>query len=212
VASTIYNAALYSNLDVLEREHHSRPVHYCHAGRDATVYWGQHDLRLRNSLPHTIVLLGELRGDHLWVAIVGKAEDKYAVELTVTNYSTWGGGSNTISDPSLAPGERVVDNPGCAGAKATLWMTVSKNGQLLKKEKLHDDVYEAETRVVRLGAKPKKKGAPAPTPAGPGGLYPSEPTPGPGLAPAGDALAPGPARTQSAHAKHKPARAANSGG
>jgi hypothetical protein len=89
-------------------------------------------------------------------------------------------------------------------------MTVSKNGQLLKKEKLHDDVYEAETRVVRVGAKPKKKPSGAVN-AVPEGLYPSAPTPGPGLAPAGDALAPNRGRAAT-HTRNKPALAADSGG
>jgi vancomycin resistance protein YoaR len=210
VASTLYNAALLANLDVLERDHHSRPVHYCPAGRDATVYWGQHDLRLRNSLQHTIVILGELRGDHLWAAVVGNAADKYAVQLTVTNYSKWSGDTQTIQDSSLAPGQRVVDNPGCAGAKATLWEAVSQNGQLLKKEKLHDDVYEAETRVIRVGVKPQKPTAP---PA-PQGLYPPDLTPGPGLAPAPDGPLPAPGKPKptATHSKHKPANVLADGG
>jgi hypothetical protein len=135
--------------------------------------------------------------------------------LTVTNYSTWSCDTQTITDPSLPAGKRVVDNPGCSGAKATLWMTVSKNGQLLKKEKLHDDVYEAETRVVRVGAKPKAK-APAALPsAPPEGVYPPDMAPGPGLAPAPGstpaAAKPKPKPT-AAHPKHRPAPVLAEGG
>lgn len=183
VASTLYNVALLANMTVLERDHHSRPVWYCPAGRDATVYWGQHDLRLRNTLQHTVVILGEIRGDRLWAAVVGHADDDYDVELTVTDKSTWGGGTQIIEDPSLPPGKRVVEKDGSSGARATLWMTVSKNGKQIKKVKLHDDYYPAQTRVVRVGVKPKTPPAP-PSGAPPAGRTPPGTPPGPGLAPA----------------------------
>jgi vancomycin resistance protein YoaR len=204
VASTLYNVALLANLDVLERDHHSRPVWYCPMGRDATVYWGQHDLRLRNSLQHTIVILGEIRGDRLWAAVVGSAADDYDVELTVTNKATWGAGTQTIEDPSLPVGERVVENPGCGGARATLWMTVSKDGKQIKKVKLHDDTYEAQTRVVRIGVKPK---APPPPGAPPAGEEEPGTAPGPGLAPAPGSR-PSPGAKPAANGKPKPGASA----
>ncbi len=183
VASTLYNVALLANMTVLERSHHSRPVWYCPTGRDATVYWGQHDLRLRNTLQHTVVILGEIRGDRLWAAVVGHADDDYDVELTVTNKSTWGGGTQIIEDPNLPPGKRVVEKDASSGARATLWMTVSKNGKQIKKVKLHDDYYPAQTGVIRVGVKPKTPPAPPPG-AQPGSATPPGTPPGPGLAPA----------------------------
>jgi len=204
VASTLYNVALLANLDILQRDHHSRPVWYCKTGRDAAVYWGSKNLRFRNSLKHTIVVLGEIRGDRLWSAVVGHADDDYDVELTVTGLSTWGGGTKTIEDGSLPPGKKVVENPGCGGARATLWMTVSQGGRQLKKEKLHDDYYSAVTRVVRVGkAKPPP---PAPAP----GVQPPDAAPGPGLAPATGNGKPPPGATPPTGGK-PPAPAAGNG-
>ncbi len=191
VASTLYNTGLLANLDILQRDHHSRPVWYCKTGRDAAVYWGSKNLRFRNSLKHTIVILGEVRGDRLWSAVVGHAEDDYDVDLTVTNLSTWGSNTKTIEDPSLPPGKRVVENPGCGGARATLWMTVSQNGRQIKKVKLHDDYYSAVTRVVRVGkAEPAVPEPGVPTTGG----AEAGTTPGPELAPAPDT--PPPAETK----------------
>ncbi len=186
VASTLYNVALLANLQVLERSHHSRPVWYCPAGRDATVYWGQHDLRFRNSLKHTIVILGEIRGDRLWAAIVGHADDDYDVELIRTNYARFGGGSQIIEDPTLPVGKRVVVQDGSAGARATLWIKVSKNGKQIRYEKLHDDYYPPKTHIVRVGVKPKTPPSGTAPPGGaaaPGGASPSGTKPGPGLQP-----------------------------
>lgn len=155
VASTLYNVALLANLQVLQRDHHSRPVWYCPTGRDAAVYWGQKDLRFRNSLSHPILLLGEIRGDHLWAACVGSAEDDYDVQLIRSGVATLGYGKVTKPDPTQPMGYKKVDNPGNVGARATLSWKVYKNGKLVKSGKLHDDYYAPVTRVVIVGTKPK---------------------------------------------------------
>jgi vancomycin resistance protein YoaR len=50
VSSTLYNVALLAGLPIVERNNHSLTVSYVPAGRDATVYWGAHDLRFTNDL------------------------------------------------------------------------------------------------------------------------------------------------------------------
>jgi len=175
VASTLYNVALLANLEILERAHHSRPVWYCPVGRDATVYYGQKDVRFRNTLAHPIMVLGEIRGDRLYAWIVGHAEDDYEVELIRSGYSRLGYGKRIIEDPNLPEGEKVVEREGHGGARATLTRKVYQDGELIKTETLHHDYYVPQTRVVRLG-----------TGAGPAAEEPS-------LAPAPDESRGGPA-------------------
>ncbi|HIE50553.1 MAG TPA: hypothetical protein EYP85_02230 [Armatimonadetes bacterium] len=81
LATTLFNAALLANLDILTRSSHSQIVHYVPAGRDATVYYGLIDLKFRNSLPHPIVLWGTVENYQLTVYILGWARDKVEVEL-----------------------------------------------------------------------------------------------------------------------------------
>ena len=47
-ATTIFNATLYANLEVVERWEHSLKSSYVPLGRDATVYWGVQDYKFRN--------------------------------------------------------------------------------------------------------------------------------------------------------------------
>lgn len=178
VASTLYNVALLANLEILERDHHSRPVWYCPVGRDATVYYGQKDVRFRNTLKHPIMILGEIRASRLYAWIVGHADDDCDVELIRSGYSQLGYGKKIIEDPNLPEGEKVVERDGYGGARATLTRQVYEDGKLVKTETLHHDYYVPQTRVVRLG-----------TGAGPAGEEPS-PTPAPGERPGGPALQP----------------------
>lgn len=54
VASTLYNAALMLDFDVVERNQHAEEVYYIELGKDATVYYGSLDLRLKNTLKHDV--------------------------------------------------------------------------------------------------------------------------------------------------------------
>lgn len=48
VSSTLFNAALESNMTIVQRTAHSLPVSYLPKGRDATVSWGGPDFKFKN--------------------------------------------------------------------------------------------------------------------------------------------------------------------
>ncbi|MBR0414392.1 MAG: VanW family protein [Clostridia bacterium] len=48
VATTCFNAALYADLEIIERWNHSLKSGYVPIGRDATISWGIQDFRFRN--------------------------------------------------------------------------------------------------------------------------------------------------------------------
>jgi len=154
VASTTYNAALLANMEMLERHHHSRPVVYCPAGRDATVYYGQLDMRFRNSLGHPVLIIGGLKGNRLWVKILGKAEDDYNVELIRTGLSHSGYATKEVPDPELEEGKREIDTEGRSGVSVALIREIhSKDGELIKRQTMHNDIYPPQTEIVRVGTK-----------------------------------------------------------
>lgn len=72
VATTLHAAAVYGNMDIVQRRSHSRPSGYAPLGLDATVIDGKVDLRIRNpfdepilvhvSFPSTYVIRVELLG------------------------------------------------------------------------------------------------------------------------------------------------------
>ncbi len=173
VASTMYNAALLANLEILERHHHSRPVVYCPAGHDATVYYGQLDMRFRNSLSYSILILGGIEGNRLWAKILGKKEDDYDVKLVRADIAKLSFGIKEISDPELEAGQEQLETPGRGGLRVTLFREVHKDGELIKRQRMHTDVYRPQTKVVRVGTKPLE--APAERPGGPS-LAPRAPT------------------------------------
>jgi len=57
ISSTIYNAALISNLEIVERHPHSRRVYYVPKDKDATVYYGSLDLKFKNNTDNDIKII-----------------------------------------------------------------------------------------------------------------------------------------------------------
>ena len=191
VASTTYNAALLANLDIVERHHHSRPVDYVPTGRDATVYWGQYDLKVKNNLTDPVVLITEMGENTLTLKFLGSREDDYDVELSRSGLSRVGYGTQEVPDPELAEGKKTVEKPGRSGWRVDVFRKVTRNGEVVREQKLHSDYYSPQTEVVRVGT---KKPEPPPVPATPGAPTPSAPTP-PAPAPGGSAGSATPAPT-----------------
>jgi vancomycin resistance protein YoaR len=54
--TTMYNAALFANLQIIERYRHGLPVTYINKGRDATIYAHTYDLRFKNNTQYPIYI------------------------------------------------------------------------------------------------------------------------------------------------------------
>lgn len=154
VATTLYNAALRANLDIVERRHHSMPVKYVPPGLDATLYYGLIDLRLRNSLKHPVMVLAEGRRESLTVWIVGDASDKLDVQIIRGDVEPIPHGEKVVSDPDIPAGQRVVEREGRDGHRVTVKRIARRDGRLVREQRLHRDTYRPQDAVVRIGSFP----------------------------------------------------------
>ncbi len=155
VATTTYNAALLANLDMIERHHHSRPVDYAPTGRDATVYWGQYDLKFRNNLSHPVLMLTDVSGGRVTIRILGAREDDADVEIIREGLSRVPHEVKEVEDPELEAGETEVEEKGRDGWRVTVYRRATRDGKVIRNERLHRDYYAPQTEVIRVGTKPK---------------------------------------------------------
>lgn len=83
VSSTVYNTALYANLEIVERYNHSSVVSYVNAGLDATVSYGGKDFKFKNSRTNAIMLKADAKNGILTIEVWGiPEEEEYEIELT----------------------------------------------------------------------------------------------------------------------------------
>jgi len=174
VSSTLYNAALLANLEVVKRYHHSQPVPYLAAGRDATVWYGTFDLKFRNPLDSPVVLHASVGRRTVTFSVLGKP---LQAPVRVHSWRRWGRLDAAVvkADPSLPPGKRVVER---AGKRAVMAVTTREVGEgpAAVQETVSRDYYAAVPAVIRVGpaAKPEEAAPPAaeePAPGEPAGNF-----------------------------------------
>jgi len=171
VSSTLYNAALLSDMQILRRSHHAFPVHYVAAGRDATVVDGSIDFRFKNRLDHPVAIDAKVVGRRVAIAVFGHPDDKRSVDLVRSGISGIPAGMNTKSDARLPRGRRIVEKRAKSGRRVTLTRIVKKDGEVVRREVVSRDYYRPFSGVIRIGTaqirKPSAASKPAPSPAGP---------------------------------------------
>ncbi len=83
VSSALYQAALESNMTIRQRIAHLRTVRTVAAGYDATVWYGQADLRIKNDLQEPVMLCAHNTANECLVEIVGThAQQRYRAKLS----------------------------------------------------------------------------------------------------------------------------------
>lgn len=74
LSTTLYNALLYTKLDITRRSPHSLPVGYIPLGRDAAIAGDYKDLRFKNTTKVPVLLLCEATGNEVKVTLYGQRD------------------------------------------------------------------------------------------------------------------------------------------
>ena len=81
VSTTIYNAALYSGLKILNTKNHSIPSAYIEKGRDATVSYGYTDLKFTNPYTHPVYIKNIVGNGAITSKIYGCSLDRERIVI-----------------------------------------------------------------------------------------------------------------------------------
>ncbi len=82
VSSTLYNAALLADLQIVTRYNHGMTVSYVKLGLDATVNWGTTDFRFKNNTNYPIRIEASVSNGYVRIKIIGTDERDYYVKMT----------------------------------------------------------------------------------------------------------------------------------
>lgn len=154
VSSTIYNAALLANLEIVERSNHMFTTGYVAASRDATVYYGSLDFIFKNSRKYPIKMVASANGGVCKVSIYGIKEEKeyeVIIQSKITSYIN----PTTIykEDPTLEEGKEVVEQTAITGCRSEGYKILKLNGKIVSQTLLSKDTYKSRNKIVRRGTK-----------------------------------------------------------
>lgn len=98
VSTTLYNAVLRApGIKVVERSHHSMPVHYVPAGCDATVAYGSLDFKFRNETSGPVMVAAKTRNGSLSFGLYGVEPPTEKQVRVIAGSRHYGGDGFTVS-------------------------------------------------------------------------------------------------------------------
>lgn len=149
VSTTLYNAALLSGLDIVERHHHHWPARYAPLGRDAAVAYEDIDMKFRNNLPEPIRIMGRFEGKNMVFTVRSTYQPKYKVRIESEMRSV--SMPNDVIQGSTPDGNgrwKVVNRGHPGFCVATYRRFITPTGD--RRQFLATDRYPSMNRVVRI--------------------------------------------------------------
>jgi vancomycin resistance protein YoaR len=159
VSSTVYNAAILSELVVVERKQHSWPSSYIEKGMDATISTGGPDLKLSNPFDMPVYIAASVNEDEktVTVEIYGPPpKHEYTIKFINKLVATDKASDsvyhyNATKDPdgnAIGEGKKVEwVTPRDAQTWEVYKQYLDKNGNVVKSELFSKDTYKAFTGV-----------------------------------------------------------------
>lgn len=151
IATTLYNTAILSNLEILARANHSMPVAYVPYGQDATVAYGVKDFKFRNDKDFPILIWAKSVDNRLYIAFYGQ-EKPSAIEWghKITNRVE----APTIykENPQLAQGEENILVQGMDGATVESWINIENEDGDVETRQLGTSYYRPMPRIIEINS------------------------------------------------------------
>lgn len=156
VSTTLYNALLYAELEIVERYPHSMLVNYVEPSRDAAIAGDTKDLKFKNNLDTPIYIEGGIDdSNQLYFAVYGKetrdanrSVDYVSETLAEEEYDV-----RYEENPGAALGSMSYSGSPHVGKSARLWKVVSVDGKEVEREKVNESHYSKSDQVVKVGTK-----------------------------------------------------------
>lgn len=164
VTTTLYNAVLFSELEIVERSSHSMTISYADLSRDAAIAGTWKDLKFKNNTDAPILIEGYTVGRTITFKVWGyetrdTASRKVKFETVVLEEKKPGDDVIT-KDPTKPVTFREVTQSAHIGYVAELYKVVYENGEEVSRTKVNRSIYNASPRFITIGTKKEKKKTP----------------------------------------------------
>lgn len=154
IATTLYDAALQAEMEIVQRQNHSMIVTYVKPSMDAAIAGTYKDIKIKNNYSTPVYIEGYTSGKKLTFTLYGKEtrpSDRQVEYVSETVGTTDPGEPQLITDNSLAPGARVKVQSAHTGYKSRLWKVVTVGGVEQERTLLNEDTYNASKAIYRVG-------------------------------------------------------------
>lgn len=155
VSTTLFNAAFFAGLPVVERKPHSFYIDHYPVGRDATVSYGATDLRFRNDSDTVLLLSVSTSPQSVTVSLAAPSWDR-TVSYETSSFEDMvepkssEASPRKLRDPALPPGTISPLEPGVSGRSVTVTRVVRNPSGVLFEDAFSSS-YAPKDYVIRVG-------------------------------------------------------------
>lgn len=157
ITTTVYNAAIFAEIEIVKRYAHSMPVGYVPLGRDAAVAGTYKDLVIKNDTEYPIYLEAFAEDGVLQVNLYGHEihEEGRTLEYKTVWEQTVAKPAEIITeDPERYEGEREITYQGQTGSVIAVYKLVYQDEELVSEELFNKSSYISVADEVTVGTKP----------------------------------------------------------
>ena len=156
LSTVLYNAALYSELDIVERRNHSLKVGYIDYGFDATLAGDYIDLKFKNNKSVPLLIESIINQNSLIINIYGQETRPQTRKIMFQNELV-----EKIPAPSetiiytneLSEGEKIFETHSKNGFRYKLYKIIYENGAQREKVLVNTSYYRPTRGIVKVGTK-----------------------------------------------------------
>ncbi|PZT56984.1 VanW family protein [Paenibacillus silvae] len=148
VSSTVYNAALLTGLDIVERRNHSLPVKYIPKGLDATFASGAINFRFKNNTEKSLLIHAKVQGGRMVVKFFGTFPENVSYALESRTIETLSVPVKYVSSNVLPDGAQQVLQNGQPGYIVETVRTKKIDGKVVESKTISRDTYKAQSRLI----------------------------------------------------------------
>ena len=155
LSTTLYNACLFAELEIVERSAHSMTVGYIPLSRDAAIAGENKDLKIKNNTDAPVYIEAKAEDGLVSFWVYGKAKKAgREVRLQTVVLETIQPGGDRIVKNSKFPASHVqVLQAAHTGYKTELYKIVYQNGMEILRERVNTSEYAAVPRYVEVGGR-----------------------------------------------------------
>ena len=162
VSTTLYNAVLRAELEIVERSPHSMVVTYVEPSMDAAIAGDYKDFKFRNNSQVPVYIEGGTYSGNVYFNVYGeetRSKNRKVTFESETIETVQPGADKITYDKTKPTSYTKVEQEAHVGYRAVLWKIVKENGKE-KKTQINSSTYQASPRYVTKGS---MKATPKPT-------------------------------------------------
>lgn len=166
VSTTLYNAVINAELEIVERSPHSMVVAYVDVSRDAAISGDYKDFKFKNNTEVPVYIAASADGSTLSFRIYGEEtrpsnrKIKFESEILETIQP---GEPKIEEDPTKPASYRAVTQSAHVGYRAKLWKIVYVDDVETERVQVNSSVYSAEPQYITVGKQTQTTPVPSPS-------------------------------------------------